>query len=124
MMRIKDLQGEFRLFELLQMPPGGLWLKRTDFNRWGRVYTVYLCYDHDNEQIPFHITLTDCRRIHWDVHGEDADIDDFGDEVNIIGVDFHPADEGRTRLVIASAVVEISIEYGEMIFEKDAAAIV
>ncbi len=117
-MHTKQHQGAYRLFELLEMPPGGLSLTNVEYRRWGRDCTLSMCYEQDGVSLPFRIKLFGCTEIHWDVHGEDHDIDDYANEADVIGVVFNSKID-LAQISITTVVVEVAVIYSRLVLEKD-----
>ncbi len=73
------------------------------------------CLDDPVDRRPYVLIFKDCREIHWNIYGEDADLHDS--ETDLIGI-LLGEDKHRKPATITTGAFELSVLYGDFEIQK------
>ncbi len=89
-------------------------IKRIDVKLWGKEVMIHCLYDPVARQ-PYVLIFKNCREIHWNIYGEDADLQ--ASETDLIGF-LLGRDNYRKPATINTNLFELSVLYGDFEIQK------
>lgn len=105
-------QDRYDIFRLLNVPPRGIFVTGIHTTLWGREFRLSCIYDPDASK-PFLMIFKGVHSISWTPWDDVDERDSLADVIGII------LDTENRKCIITTDVFEISISYGELLFEKD-----
>ena len=102
----------YEIFGLLGAPPRGIFITGIHMALWGREFSLSCIYDPDASK-PFLIVFKEVLSISWTLWDDVDERDTIADVIGII------LDTENRKCIITTHVFEISVSYGQLVFEKD-----
>ncbi|MBE2192578.1 MAG: hypothetical protein IAE83_00200 [Anaerolinea sp.] len=104
--------NEHEVFRALGVAPAGLLITGIQTILWGSEIRFVCLYDPDHPRT-FRMIFKDTLSILWEVFDR---VDERDTTADVIGILF---DNENRKCIITTDVFEISVSYGQLIFEKD-----
>lgn len=107
---------ERTVFQLIGLPPGGLFVTGIETHLWGQTHIVSFDYNSGTDkEKQFKLVFGNCRRLNWQMMNDE--IDEHDSNADVIGIDLHSKDDHQLT-VIHTDLFELVLEHDTLTVQK------